>query len=654
MSPVPGIVALPPSPGASLMILSLDAMRCPQLPLALLGLALLSVGSLGCPRGQGPITTHLPLVATDDPVAEDDMRLAREAAEDGDLEEAASRYRRFLAEHPTDPLVPIAKLGLGQVELRSGDADAAAALFAEVAGHDDASVAERGALYQGIALEAGGHDAEALETLLPMRARLVDPAERALLLRSLANAAERLGLPEAAIEALDALASGSMSGRERALTEERLLRLISSQLDGEALARLYAALPHEGAAWPAVATGLLREAYGAGEMPQVMAIAASLEARDVQLDAELEAMVERAERAGRADPRAIGAILPLSGRGREVGQLALRGLMLAASARSGRGSETTQVVYRDSGGDPARAAAAVDQLVAEHRVVAIVGPVDGAAARSAAARAQALGVPMITLTPGADVTSVGSMIFRLFYSPEGEARELVRAARARGARRFAILYPDHGYGQTMRAAFIREVEASGSQLVADVSYEAGANTFREQVQTLHEAGEIDALLLPDTTRQVSLIAPTLASRGLWNAPPTPGQRGRAAPFSLLLPSVAFDARVLRSTGRYLQGALVSQPFHAESAVGEAREFVSDFEERYASTPDAFAAYAFDAARLIREGVDSGAVRRASLAERLRFSRGASTAGPSEGFGEDRRPAQGTRILEVRGDSLVSR
>src|SRR5690349_21552362 len=86
----------------------------------------------------------------------------------------------------------------------------------------------------------------------------------------------------------------------------------------------------------------------------------------------------------------IGALVPLSPPGWvEAGRHLLAGLELAARDVGG-----IELVVRDTAADPARAAAAVDELVAAG-VDAVAGEYHSVAARGAAARAAELGVPFL-------------------------------------------------------------------------------------------------------------------------------------------------------------------------------------------------------------------------------------------------------------------
>lgn len=622
---------------------------------ALAALCLAATFLAGCPHASGQPTTPppvQPLPTTEDPIADADFRAAREAEDRGELEDARQGYQRFLVTHPSDPLAPVADLRLGRMELAEGKLEEAVARFERVAAAEDLGVAERGKLYLAVALHHQGEHARARELLEPLMGRFVESDEATLQLRTSAAVCLALVDEPCAVRSFDALLSGPAASEERDAVAAELERLVEHELTAEELSTLYGDLPRSGPGFALVAKRSLRLAFAAGDMPRASRIASDLRASGVPLEGELLAIVERAERMGRADPKVIGAILPLSGRGREVGQHALRALTLAAGAADGGASAGAfQVVARDGAGDPERAARAVDELVTLHRAVAIIGPLDVASAERAARRAQELGVPLIALSPLASVVEAGPMAFQLFTSPTVEVEELARAAYARGARRFAALFPSNGYGRAMRAALAAELQRLGARLVAEVPYAPAATSFAREARTLANARP-DAVLVPDRASKVVLIAPSLAAAGLRSVRGV-SQAGPAAQGALLLvPSVGADQALLAPSARYLEGAIFSVPFDPGAAMGPEAAFRNAYETRYGLPPNAFAAFAYDAFQLVRAAVARGARSRAEVAAALPRTRGLATAGPSDGFSPSRTPARATRLMTWRGAGMV--
>ena len=351
------------------------------LTLGTLGLFVAVVFS-GCPRSTGdPL---LPTVTTDDPEAEAELRAATQREDAGDLPGAAARFEAFIENRPADPLRPVARLHLGKILLAEGDAAAASEQFTLVAEHEDASVRERGRFYLAVAQHLMGQSALAVEGLRPLVGRTVDPDETALLYRTLGSAAESLGDRVLAVRSYDSLAAAAVPDEDRTDAQSRIASLVPAAT-AEEVAQLYDALPRDGIAWPIVAPRALREAFARGELARVQAVGTAMTDAGIEIGPELRSMVLRAERTGTVDARAVGLVLPLSGRGREVGQLALQAVMLAAGLppRGPPGPQTPRIFFRDSGSDPTRAAQAVDDLVTLHQVTAIIGPVEGSAAARA-------------------------------------------------------------------------------------------------------------------------------------------------------------------------------------------------------------------------------------------------------------------------------
>ncbi|MGF1468781.1 MAG: ABC transporter substrate-binding protein [Sandaracinaceae bacterium] len=608
-----------------------------------------SVAAAGCPHeGGAQDVSTLPRISTPDADAEADLQAAEDAAAAGPAREAEARYLAFLREHPDDPLRPLALLGLGQVHLARGDVQSAWALFEEASASEDPAVAERGRFYQGLALHLGGRAADAIRLLQPLVGRVTDPEQRVLLLRTLASAAAREGDLGLALSALDELAGAEDLPEPDRIDGRRQIRELVEQAPPAAIQQAYDEFARDRPVWPEIARRALRLAYDEGRMERVMAIVTELRAREGELSPELAELALRAERTEQADPRVVGAIVPLTGRARRIGQQAVRGLMLAAGLPGDAPlpADAPQLVLRDDGGDAERAAEAVEELVSVHRAVAIIGPLTGATARAAAERAQELGVPLISLASDPSVTDAGARVFRLYPGPAEETRSLVSAALRRGARRFAVLHPDRGYGRTMARAFAAQVEAAGARVVATVAYPREATAFGDQVARVAQARP-DAVFVPDRGERLALIGPALAAEGLWSrlAGEDPPRGGRA--ISLLAPSVALEPEAVRPSARYLSGLLVASPFVSD-ADAAAAAFVAAYGREFSQAPSRYAAYAYDAYRMVRAGVDdAGRGTRQSLAEWLTTSGRSLTVGSSDGLGPDRAPASATSVVELR-------
>jgi ABC-type branched-subunit amino acid transport system substrate-binding protein len=608
----------------------------------------------GCASSsRGPDIGRLPQLTSDDPKIEAELRAAQHLAAQHKTAQAQKKIREFLNNHPEDRLVPVAQLSLGELLLGLHQDGEALALFSSVAEHPDPAVAEQGRFYAGVANERLGRHSEATDTLEPMLGRTIEPEQTLLLLDTLSDAYVAQARYADAVRTLASKLNERLSDADRKATMQRLFDLIDHKASPADIRRLLDELDHKSPAFRETAVRALRDADAARDADRVRELVELLRQEHIPLDEELTAIALRSQHAGEADPNAVGAILSLSGRARRVGELALRGLMLAANLppQGPAPVDSPSLIFRDDAGDAARAVQAVDELATTHRVIAIIGPMDAQIAAAAGRRAQELSVPLIALTPAGSPPSAGEFVFRYFPTPEAEARALSASAKRRGEQTFAVLYPDNAYGQTMLATFRREAEAAGMRMATALPYTPGATSFGKEAEQLSKS-KFDALFVPDSAEQLALIAPALAAAGLWSTPDDEHPPSGSRAIALLAPSVGFSVGLARLAGRYLQGAHFAVPFDAQAQSGPAHDFVVRFQEQFNSTPDAFAAFAHDAYKLVRASVEAGAITRAALANQLRSEHAGGLVAPGTGFTPQREADHAVQVLELRGSDFV--
>jgi ABC-type branched-subunit amino acid transport system substrate-binding protein/predicted negative regulator of RcsB-dependent stress response len=561
---------------------------------------------------------------------------------------AEKQLREFLHAHPEDRLIPIAQLELGRLLLAKHQDGEALALFSSVTEHPEPAVAEQGRFYTGVATERLGRHAEAIETLEPMLGRTIEAEQTNLLLDTLADAYVATQKYAAAVRVLSLRLQDEQPDAQRRKLRERMFELIDQKAGPADIRQLLSELDHKSPAYRQTAVRAVRDAEAARDTDRVRELVELLRAEQIPLDEELTAIALRSQTDGGANPNAVGAILSLSGRARRVGELALRGLMQAAGLppQGPAAPDAPSVVFRDDAGEPTRALQAVEELANVHRVIAIIGPMDAQLAAIAGRRAQELSVPLIALTPAGDIPSAGGYVFRYFPTPAAEARALATAASKRGAQSFAALYPNNAYGQAMLQAFTREASSAGIRQAAALAYAPSSTSFGNEASELAKRS-FDVLFIPDSAQQVALIAPALAAAGLWSS-----QAGESVPhgraIGLLVPSVGFHPSLPRLAGRYLQGANFAVPFNPQAPDGPTHDFVQRFTQAFGSEPDAFAAFAHDAYRLVRSGVEAGALTREALVEQLRTQRVSGLVAPAQGFDANREPLRAVEVLELRG------
>jgi ABC-type branched-subunit amino acid transport system substrate-binding protein len=302
--------------------------------------------------------------------------------------------------------------------------------------------------------------------------------------------------------------------------------------------------------------------------------------------------------AGAGDASLVGAVVPLGSRDENrLAEAAVAGLGLAAGAPDGNG---VAAIETRAGIDQTTSAQAVDALAAQN-VIAIVGPIKGSSVDTAAARAESLGVPLISLATNADLRTTGRFVFHIRHSPDARARVLAQRALAAGITTFAVLAPESDYGTGTTKAFADEVARGGGRIVTTVTYPPGTKSFADKTSKLK--GSFDGVFVADDANRLSLIAPSLAASGFLPRPtPLPKmkrgkERGKERAVLLLSLAEGLDPHFITASGRHAQGALFAPGFYPDDADPAQKPFIDRFVAAYGHVPGPTEAYAYDAAQL---------------------------------------------------------
>ncbi len=340
-------------------------------------------------------------------------------------------------------------------------------------------------------------------------------------------------------------------------------------------------------------------------------------------------------------PRAVGCLLPLSGEDAEAGSQVKNGIELAA-AQTG-----VPLIVQDCGQQAENVAAAVAELADNPEVTALLGFLPSAAADAAAAEAQRLGLPLLALTQKKDVTLGRSLVFRDFLTHRLMIQALVRyATTTKGWQRFAILYPDSRYGQTLARQFGDEINRQAARLVGQASYQEGGGDIAQAVQTLAQIPAnvtggpvIDAIFIPDEAPAAAAVATELAL--------TPLQGVRLLGTNLLHTPAALKQSDL------LAGLLFVDGFLASAGDPLTKAFVADFRQRFNQAPGYLAAQGYSSMRLLAETIrQNPSLSRQELASQLQHQTPPPGFSLFKGFNHEREADVVTKIITIKQGQFV--
>jgi ABC-type branched-subunit amino acid transport system substrate-binding protein len=203
----------------------------------------------------------------------------------------------------------------------------------------------------------------------------------------------------------------------------------------------------------------------------------------------------------------------------------------------------------------------------------------------------------------------------------------------------------------MERLFDQEVATAGGVACEGVAYPPGTKSFVDYVRMVLEAS-CDVILLADVADQVALIAPTFAAEGAWSTDrgPLPEHAERAVHF--LLPSPSWSSALLTRAHRYLQGARIVLPFYDGSQTTANERFRTAYETRYGRPPQTFAAYGYDAYRMVSAALRQGHQTRQALADALESGTGVASVTSVGAFSSERVPLHSPDLYRVVGTELT--
>ncbi len=562
----------------------------------------------------GSTLSHIPAAGAANLIADPALQLGIDKYHSGDQQEALSLLRGFVIRNYDSPELPRAYLYLARIFQNSGSHQEALLYTNRI------PAAQKGpeALYiEGVSLVATGQYQTGMTTLLNTDPAALTPSDRARRIAALAEAHAGLGNN---LEALTFIhrspepTDGKLLELAHAILKDRMTPI---ELDEASFMFRGTAIGQD-----ALLQRALR-AYSKNERDSARRLAAAVVQNPTPFPYRREAIALWEQLTGSSFlQRSIGIILPLTGRYATFGQLVRRGIELAAELHN-QNRPPIRLEFRDSGATAEESTRIVSELSSEAGVMAIAGPLTGGAAAAAAEQAQRIGIPLLTMSPRDDLPETGRFIFRNSLTSHQQVEALVSHAMDRqGITTFAVLHPENKLGYEMTDLFIREVQYRGGQIVASQMYDEKATDFRRQVKLLKgedpdapdedpkaktdEVTEDDeailedplpfqALFIPDYADKISLIAPQLLFYGIediqllgingWNSPD-----------------------LLRTTGRYLQGAIFVDGFFRDSADPSIRQFVENHAAKYGEEPSILEAQGFDVANILFAQIDRPEIR----------------------------------------------
>ncbi len=311
----------------------------------------------------------------------------------------------------------------------------------------------------------------------------------------------------------------------------------------------------------------------------------------------------------------IGEYSSLTGTAAQFGISTHQGLGLAVEEINNSGGvlgKKIRVQTEDDQSKPEEAATVVTKLINRDKVKAVVGEVASGRSLAAAPICQSNGIPMVTpSSTNPKVTQVGDYIFRVCFIDEFQGHTIARFVyNSMKAKKVAILKDvKNEYSVGLTEFFSEKFKELGGEIVAVQAYSEGDNDFKAQLTAL-KAANPEIIFVPGYYGEAALIVK------------------QARELRINIPFVGGDgwdsAKLIEVGGEAMNGTYYCNHYTPDDTSAIVREFVAKYKAKYNAVPDAIAALAYDAGRILfaamqRAGTTDGAKVRDQLAATKDFS-----------------------------------
>ena len=291
----------------------------------------------------------------------------------------------------------------------------------------------------------------------------------------------------------------------------------------------------------------------------------------------------------------IGCISILSGDVATYGSETRHGIDLALEdidASEILGTNKISVKYEDSRIDAVVGTQAINKLINIDKVPAIIGPFSSRVMMAVAPIAEKNRVVLLSASATADdIRDAGKYIYRIVPPNKAQGTTAARFIYNQlGATKVAVYYVNDEYGVSLAREFKAAFEAVGGSTCFYEAFDPGQTDFRSSIEKI-KATKPDAIYFPGQAGETGRILRQAKEIGLDK--PFVGGDGSYSPDLI---TIAGDA----AEGSYY--TLMSMDY--DSAKRRIEEFESRYSARFGEDATVYAAYAYDAMRVLANAISA--------------------------------------------------
>lgn len=346
----------------------------------------------------------------------------------------------------------------------------------------------------------------------------------------------------------------------------------------------------------------------------------------------------------------IGGNLEMTGGSASFGKSASNAVNLAIKQLNDKGGalgKKFEFLVADNKSEPSEAMNALQKLIAQDKVVAVVGPNLSSAVIAGSAINDSSKVVTITpmgTNPRVTVDDKGKTkpyMFRACFIDPFQGTVMAKFAKnTLGASRVAIMIDNSSdYSKGLAKFFKQGFEKTGGEVVAEESFLQKDNDFKATLTKI-KAQNPDMIYIPAYYQEVGLIVKQARDLGI----DIPMAGGDGWDSSKLAEIAGADA---------LNNTYFSSLYSPDDTSKLNKDFVSSYEKAYGQKPDVFAALSYDAMNLLANAITTA---KSTDGEKIKDALAATKAYPGVSgavtFDEQHNPIKGAVIIEYKDGKQV--
>ena len=302
--------------------------------------------------------------------------------------------------------------------------------------------------------------------------------------------------------------------------------------------------------------------------------------------------------AGAGGEIVLGSYMCNTGSFATFGQSSTKAMEMAVeeiNAKGGVLGKQIKLIVEDDQCKPEEAANAAQKLIQQDNVLCVIGEVASSNSLAAAPICQNAQTPMVTpSSTNPAVTETGDYIFRVCFTDDFQGVVMSKYATEDLKAKTAAIFSDvaSDYSKGLSKVFRETFTADGGKILAEESYSQQDRDFRAQL-TKFKPLDPDVVYVPGYYGEVSLILSQAR------------QLGMTATF---LGGDGWDSpKLVEIAGKAAEGGCFSNHYSKDDPNPVVQEFVKNFQAKYGEVPDALAACAYDAIRIVAQAIETAGV-----------------------------------------------